>query len=303
MAIRIPSPAIGGYAADPQVVSAVRTASVATGTGFDTLMASAEMESGLNPGAKARTSSASGLFQFTEQTWLATVKQFGAAQGLQAAAAAIVPHDGQLTVADPTERQRILNMRFDPAISSMMAGDHLKDLAGNLAIRLGRPPDAAETYLAHFLGASGAAQMLKAAQATPDVPAARILPAAAKANPAAFTMADGTPRSAVQFVQRIRDRVNQAFQSIGSVPPEGALPFGQSTGTSVAAVSAGPMSSRWYALAVSSRTTSERAMAASLLDVFTRLDQSKESSQGPREKKDHGLPFGLVSTLAAVSGT
>src|ERR1700731_3981631 len=141
-------PAVGRYTPNPQVVAAVRNASATTGTRFDTLLASAALESGLDSTAKASTSSASGLFQFTDQTWLSAVRQFGAAQGLQADAAAIVPQNGRLTVADPAQRQRILNLRFDPAISATMAGDHLRGLAASLGASIGHAPDAAETYLA-----------------------------------------------------------------------------------------------------------------------------------------------------------
>ncbi|HQT75720.1 MAG: hypothetical protein B7Z80_12440 [Rhodospirillales bacterium 20-64-7] len=304
MPIRIPTPTIGRYAPDPQVVSAVRNASLATGTQFDTLMASAALESGLNPAAKANSSSASGLFQFTEQTWLSTMRQYGAAHGLQADAAAIVSQGGALTVSDPVEKQRILNLRFDPTVSATMAGDHLKNLAATLSARLGRLPDAAETYLAHFLGSAGATQMLQAAQVTPNMPAASVLPDAARANPAAFNMPDGTPRTAVQFVQHIRDRVAKAFMSLGAPAPSGALTFATPTTPSgTAAVASGSISSRGLALAHASVTPSERAMADTLVTVFTRLDQSESPSRTSHAKRDHLFPLGIVSALAATDGT
>jgi len=63
------------------VTGAIRQAAQATGTSFQYLLATAQVESGLNPQAGASTSSARGLFQFVEQTWLGTMKQSGAALG------------------------------------------------------------------------------------------------------------------------------------------------------------------------------------------------------------------------------
>ncbi len=52
-----------------------------TGVDFSYLLAQARIESGLDPSAQARTSSASGLFQFIDQTWLSTLDRHGEALG------------------------------------------------------------------------------------------------------------------------------------------------------------------------------------------------------------------------------
>ncbi|MDO9248810.1 MAG: transglycosylase SLT domain-containing protein, partial [Phenylobacterium sp.] len=57
------------------VEAAIQRASNATGVDFTFLMKTANRESGYNPRAKASSSSAAGLFQFVEQTWLSTLKQ------------------------------------------------------------------------------------------------------------------------------------------------------------------------------------------------------------------------------------
>src|SRR5437868_1566523 len=71
----------GGSGRD-RVTAAIQLASARTGVQFDYLLNQARIESSLNPEARARTSSATGLFQFIEQTWLGMVKQHGAAHGL-----------------------------------------------------------------------------------------------------------------------------------------------------------------------------------------------------------------------------
>ena len=63
------------------VEAAIQRASSVTGADFGFLMGVARRESGYNPEAHARTSSAAGLFQFVDQTWLAALKQHGAKYG------------------------------------------------------------------------------------------------------------------------------------------------------------------------------------------------------------------------------
>ena len=92
--------------ASSAVTGAIQQASQATGTSFNYLLATAQVESGLNPQAGASTSSARGLFQFIETTWLATIKQAGAALGFGRYADAITQTaSGNYEVPDPTMRR------------------------------------------------------------------------------------------------------------------------------------------------------------------------------------------------------
>src|SRR6516164_10024800 len=89
----------------PAVTGAIQQASQATGTSFNYLLATAQVESGLNPQAGAATSSARGLFQFIEQTWLGTLKQSGAEHGYGRYADAISKtSSGHYQVTDPQMR-------------------------------------------------------------------------------------------------------------------------------------------------------------------------------------------------------
>src|SRR5581483_8758028 len=69
-----------------QVVAALRKAAAATGSDFHYLLGTAMRESSLKPAAQSSTSSAGGLFQFIDQTWLGLVKNHGAKYGLGALA-------------------------------------------------------------------------------------------------------------------------------------------------------------------------------------------------------------------------
>lgn len=291
-----------GYAADPGVITAIRNASTQTGTRFDTLLSAAALESGFVPTAQASSSSASGLFQFTEQTWLNAVRDYGAAHGLAREASAIVQRGGRLTVEDPALMQKILNLRTDPTVSATLAGEHLHAIAAQLNSNLGHPPDATEIYLGHFLGTAGATQMLTTRQANPNRPAADVLPEAARANPAMFYGTDGAPYSTTQFVQNVGNRVARTYAALGYTMPKGALDFAGHTvaGQSADAPDAG--ASGW-GTSTPRRSISppERMMLASLAEVFTRMDQDNAQSGSSHPRRDHHLPPGIVSALEATS--
>jgi hypothetical protein len=174
-----PAPTKGSTA----IVNAIRQASTKTGVDFAYLLENATTESGLNAKAKATGSSAQGLYQFIESTWLETVDKHGAEHGLGKAAAAIT-HDsnGNLRVADPKLRREILAMRNDPQVASLMAAELAQDNKATLEQSLGREINNTELYLAHFLGAGGATRMLNKLDSNPHSKAAHVLPAAANSN-------------------------------------------------------------------------------------------------------------------------
>jgi hypothetical protein len=179
------------------VVGAIRNAAQATGASFQYLLATAQVESGLNPNAAVSTSSAKGLFQFIDQTWLATMKQAGPSLGYGRYADAIVQTpSGTYAVPDPAMRRDILALRNDPVANAAMAGAFTQQNSAVLTQRIGRTPSEGELYIAHFLGAGGAAQLINLAQQSPDATAASAFPNAAKANPSIFYDRQGHARSA-----------------------------------------------------------------------------------------------------------
>jgi hypothetical protein len=192
------------------IAAAIAGASRATGEGFDFLLANARLESGLNPAARARTSSATGLFQFVDRTWLAVVKRHGASHGLGWAAAAIDWAGGTLRVAEPRLRDAILKLRQDAGIAAAMAAEHTADNRQRLVSRLGRPVSDVELYLAHFLGAGGATRFLRAMDAAPDQSAAGVTPRAARTNHSVFYDRDGRARSLSEVFDRFAARLARA---------------------------------------------------------------------------------------------
>jgi hypothetical protein len=154
----------------------------------------------LNPQAGATSSSARGLFQFIETTWLATIKQAGAALGLGRYADAITQTtSGNYEVRDPAMRSEILKLRNDPSANALMAGAFTKGNASALSERLGRAPSEGELYIAHFLGAGGGARLISLAAGNPNARAADYFPNAAQANPSIFyDRSTGAARSLAQ---------------------------------------------------------------------------------------------------------
>ena len=169
------------------VEAAIQRASQATGVDFSFLMKTAGRESGMNPGAKAGSSSAAGLFQFVEQTWLSTLKQHGAKYGYVRYADLISKGaDGRYHVSGDEARRAVMDLRLDPHASSLMAGELASDHAAYLKGRVGRDPTAGELYAAHFLGPQGSARLIEAVQTRPGAAAASLFPDAAHANRAIF---------------------------------------------------------------------------------------------------------------------
>ena len=197
-------------AVDARVLSGLKRASDKTGVDFSYLIAQASMESSLRPEAKAATSSASGLFQFVEQTWLSTFRAHGAKYGQADLAASIaVDGKGRCTVADPALRRRILDLRQDPALSAALGAELARDNGSAIEAALGRDAGPTELYLAHFLGAGGASSFLSAMGRNPSQRADTLFPEAAQANRAVFYDGEGRPRSLAEVYDRFAGRMER----------------------------------------------------------------------------------------------
>lgn len=197
-------PGVGSIQAS-EVTAAISRAATRTGVDFQYLVAQAKIESGLNPQAQARTSSARGLYQFVDSTWLNTVDKHGAKHGLAWAGDAVT--GGR--IADPSLRAEIMALRDNPDASALMAAELALDNRDGLRASLGREPDNSELYLAHFLGLGGAQQFLSALTANPMVLAEQVNPAAARANRAIF-YDGGRARTVAEVMDVVRNKIGAA---------------------------------------------------------------------------------------------
>jgi len=110
-------------------------------------------ESGGNPDAKNPNSSASGVGQFINSTWIDTLSK----------------HRPDLIEGKSPDE--ILALKSDPQLSRDMTAAYAADNAGILS-KAGLPVTPGSTYLAHFAGPQGAIGLLSA---DPNTPAAAIL--------------------------------------------------------------------------------------------------------------------------------
>lgn len=192
----------------------IRGAAQATGADFGYLLNAAQRESSLAPGAKAATSSAAGLFQFIESTWLRVLDRHGEKHGAGQAVA-------DARSGDPRGRARALDQRFDPVLAAKLAGELTNENAQFLSDKLGRAPSGGELYAAHVLGPAGAAKLVQAAERQ-EASAAVLFPAAAKANHALFHGKDGAPLSPAALLRKLGSEVPAQTQNHGASEPDRA---------------------------------------------------------------------------------
>ena len=288
----IPAPA-ATRGSGANVRGAIAGAARATGVDFNYLMAQAKLESSLDPTARARTSSASGLYQFTGETWLRTLDKHGESHGLGWASAMI---EGG-SVRDPAARQQLLALRFDPQVSALMAGELANDNSAHLTGVLGRQPDHAELYLAHFFGADGAARFLTALGNDPAQSAAGILPAAAAANRSTFYSAGGAARSVGEVMNLIRSRMagategassDDVLQWAASMGVSGGVPMGQQ-----APFSGGPIA-REFQSAAAGTGNPEPVAATSMADTLRQAFSLNDGGAAPAHVRQ---AYGRLSAL------
>src|SRR5712675_2117207 len=197
-----------------RIAGSIKQAASTTGASFEYLLATAKMESNFNPKAAASTSSAKGLYQFIDQTWLGTVKEAGAQFGYGNYADAITKSaSGNYSVSDPQTRAAVLKLRDDPVASSAMAGVLTQSNSFNLTGKIGRRPTDGELYMAHFMGVGGAAKLIANAEDNPQASGARLFPNAAAANRSIFYERGGRARSVSEVYSELTKRYASAANS------------------------------------------------------------------------------------------
>ncbi len=222
----------------PTLAYVLTSAGERSGVDFDYLLQTAIRESSLNPKAKAQTSSATGLFQFIESTWLEVMKSDGPRLGYQAYADAItLDAGGDYAIKDRALREEVLKLREDPQIAADLAAAFTRNNGAYLHERFGRMPSPGELYIAHFMGARGAEALFKAGLEDPDQIAAKLFPRQARANPAIFYEL-GAPRTIREVYKAL------VAKHIGTTMVDPKFAVQQMTGETPPAATAG-LPSKW----------------------------------------------------------
>ncbi|MBL8628424.1 MAG: hypothetical protein JNM81_02270 [Rhodospirillaceae bacterium] len=209
---------VAGTKIPRSTLKGIQVASAESGVSFQYLLAKAAQESGFKSDAEAATSSATGLFQFTRGTWLDVFKRHGAEFGYSDLADQIgTGTSGKPAVANKAVEEKILSLREDPEASAKFAAAYARDNADALSQNLGRELDAADLYLAHFLGPTGAGQMLTAEKNAPNIYASHVTPDAARSNRSIFFAQSGSPRTVSQVLDLIRGRFDTQMDRFADI--------------------------------------------------------------------------------------
>src|SRR5450631_2396452 len=240
-----------------RIAGAIKQAASTTGASFEYLLATAKMESNFDPKAGASTSSARGLFQFIDQTWLGTVKEAGSKLGYGKYADAITKNSsGGYSVSDPTARGAIMKLRDDPDAASSMAAVLTQSNSFKLTGKIGRRPTDSELYMAHFMGVGGAAKLISNAEDHPNASGARLFPNAAAANRPIFYEHSGRARSVSEVYSVLSTRYAGAANS-------------PATRTAMAAVGGTPAQVAFAAAAPAAAPVDNAAYLSTFPDVRT----------------------------------
>jgi len=120
------------------------------------MAATAMIESGGDPNARAKTSSAGGMFQFLDSTWKELTREMGKNYSVQD--------------------------KYDPKKAAEVMAYFTAKQKKQLEKGTGRAATNTDLYMAHFLGSGGAVKFLNAMNRNPNAIAADMDPRAAKAN-------------------------------------------------------------------------------------------------------------------------
>ena len=290
-----------GTRATNSATAAIRQASQVTGARFGYLLATAKVESNLNPNAAAKTSSAGGLFQYIDRTWLGTLKEAGPFLGYDRYANAITRTDeGQYVISDPSMRGEIMALRQDPVANSLMAGVFTNSNAKQLSNNLGRAPTDGELYVAHFMGANGASRLIGMAESNPSGKAAEAFPVAARANRSIFYDQSGRARSFAEVARNLTNRYEMARARTPGVETAEAMSAPQST-ASTSFTPEAPGAARAYQVAeMASRIPALRNDPQAMAQYVTQATSAQKSLPG--ESMFHN-PYRVTQRREAVSNT
>src|SRR4051812_37121918 len=294
-----------------KIAGSIKQAANATGASFGYLLATAKMESNFNPRASATTSSARGLFQFIDQTWLGTVKEAGSQLGYGKYADVITKDSsGRYSVGNASDRAAVMKLRDDPDAASSMAGVLTQSNSFKLTGKIGRRPTDAELYMAHFMGVGGAGKLIQSAEDNPQASAARMFPNAAAANRSIFYDRSGNARSVSEVYSVLTSRYAGAANSQATRTAMAAV--GGDIARPVTVASAAPMASMDTAAYLSSfpdaravtpvGATSQTAPAQPQ-PIFRSLFQAGERAEpiSPAVRELWGSGSSLTSVVPATS--
>ncbi len=226
-----------------EVQEAIHFASYDVGVDYGYMMAMAAQESGFDPTAEAKTSSATGLYQFLDATWLEMLYRHGQKKkyefcGLKKYADTVKTevkagkNGKQKVVYSVTgNKDQVLKLRLIPLYSALMGAEFAKGNKRQLEAALTTDPNnpyvvqPTDLYLAHFLGAGdskrGATKFLLERRANGNRAAADLFPDAAEANLYVFYKDKDTdkPRTLNEIYKFFEGKIGAKSESYNRTRP------------------------------------------------------------------------------------
>jgi hypothetical protein len=290
------------------VQDALQVASRTTGVSFEYLLKTARRESDLDPTLRSKTSTATGLFQFLDGTWLETLKADGARYGFGQYAAAITrTPSGNLDIADPALKREVMALREDPVANAVMGGAFTNRNAADLRTVLGRQPTDGELYIAHFFGSGGARKFLDLVGTSPEARADEVFPEAAGANRPIFYDKSGRSRSAAEvYAVLIKQHGTETTTSAAAAPTPAPLqpvqpapPAGMSTALAMAPEQAEPL--KPFAFYGLFQTEGNGPASANVRSMW--LPQTAKAAYGAMSGTAAGTPAAPAAAPTASAAT
>lgn len=211
---------------DPSVVDAMYDASIAQDVDFGILALSSMLESEFGSNTISASSSARGMFQFIDSTWLILIHKYGKRIGLNAESDSLYldQKTGRIEVKNDSRitRESILTLRDDPRIISMIKAFHLKEEEQALTDFGITAPHATDYYIVHMLGTGFAQKFYELKNQNASLPLAQSgitgAEQAANNNPYFFFSASKTqPLTAAQSYGRYYTHVLQAISRLNGI--------------------------------------------------------------------------------------
>ncbi|PCJ02649.1 MAG: hypothetical protein COB14_01435 [Alphaproteobacteria bacterium] len=146
---------------NPSLINDIYDASITTQTDFELLLITAMIESDLGRVTKSSTSSARGIFQYIEPTWLILIKRYGVRIGKKTYADTIEINTEsylpEMIRHSQFTKKDVLDLRNNTKIASLIKAYQLKDEAKIVAkYKAGQRINATDHYIVHMLGLSQA---------------------------------------------------------------------------------------------------------------------------------------------------
>ncbi len=233
---------------DYHLIDTLQRAARETNTDFELLVAKAMLESDLGRQMKSPVSTARGVFQYVEMTWLSLMDRYGAKIGYPHYAEAIDIHaeSGQpfIKKSSAVTRSEILDLRFNPYAAALIKGYQIQDESPLMkTFKDSQKLSATDHYIAHMMGLSLAEEFYKLKNEESGVILAHssnpLFREAVALNRPFFYDTQGRAMTAPEAYQNFKTRIAKTYERLRKIEAQyGKSPVADACGISAPAMPA-----------------------------------------------------------------